>query len=177
MSLIIRIHSDGGTESSAVYSECDRYRYALSRVWDADGRRLVFVMLNPSKATELANDPTVERCERRARRLGYGAMRVCNIFAWRETEPTLLKKARSPNGTDNDAQLREAAGWGDDILCAWGVHGAHLGRGDKVAQLLAEFDAPLLCLGQTKDGHPRHPLYVSYAQALLPWVPRQAAAV
>lgn len=137
----------------------------------------MFVMLNPSKATELANDPTVERCVRRARRLGYGAMRVCNIFAWRETEPALLKRAREPNGAENDAQLHEAAAWADDILCAWGVHGSHLGRGDEVQQLLSGYEAPLLCLGQTKEGHPRHPLYVSYAQGTMPWVRRQAAAV
>ncbi|MBT8413142.1 MAG: DUF1643 domain-containing protein, partial [Boseongicola sp.] len=72
--MIVRQHSRDGTDSSAVYSPCEKYRYALTREWDARGRRLVFVMLNPSKATELANDPTVERCERRARQLGYGAM-------------------------------------------------------------------------------------------------------
>ena len=177
MTLVVRAHSSHGTESSAVYSPCQQYRYALTRTWDQNARRVVFVMLNPSKATELVNDPTVERCERRARKLGYGAMRVCNIFAWRETHPDLLKKARDPNGADNDAQLREAADWGDDILCAWGVHGAHLGRGGEVAQLLSTYDATLLCLGCTKDGHPRHPLYVSYAQAPAPWAYDQAAAV
>ncbi len=30
----------------------------------------------------------------------------------------------------------------------------------------------LWCLGTTKDGHPRHPLYVRGDQALLPWAPR-----
>ncbi|TQG73397.1 DUF1643 domain-containing protein, partial [Pseudomonas aeruginosa] len=30
----------------------------------------------------------------------------------------------------------------------------------------------LWCLGTTKDGHPRHPLYVRGNQVLLPWVPR-----
>nr|WP_093974787.1 DUF1643 domain-containing protein [Boseongicola aestuarii] len=169
--MIVRRHSHAGTRSSAVYSPCEKYRYALTREWDAGGRRLVFVMLNPSKATELANDPTVERCERRARRLGYGAMRVCNIFAWRETHPDLLKKARDPNGPDNDTQLQEAAIWADDVLCAWGVHGAYLARGAVVAGTMASHDATLLCLGQTKDGHPRHPLYVSYAQEPIPWSP------
>lgn len=134
-------------------------------------------MLNPSKATEQANDPTVERCERRARRLGYGAMRVCNIFAWRETEPALLKKATFPNGADNDAVLGAAAVWSDDILCAWGVHGAFLDRGAEVANLLEASGTPLFSLGETKDGHPRHPLYVSYAQDLVSWPRLQAATV
>jgi len=177
VSLITRGHSVDGVQSSAVYSNCERYRYSLTREWDANGQHVLYVMLNPSKATELANDPTVERCERRARQLGYGAMRVCNIFAWRETEPALLKKAHDPNGEANDAQLQEAAGWADVVLCAWGVHGAYLNRGWEVAGHLSAHDAPLLCLGQTKYGHPRHPLYVSYSQAPLRWKPRQAAAV
>jgi hypothetical protein len=171
VSLVTRTHAIDGTESSAVYSDCERYRFALTRTWGTSGGRLLFVMLNPSKATELANDPTVERCERRARKLGYAAMRVCNIFAWRETEPALLKKARNPIGNANNAQLHEAAGWADNILCAWGVHGAYLGRVNEVAQMLSEHEAPLLCLGQTKDRHPRHPLYVSYLQAPVPWAP------
>lgn len=160
-----------------MYSACDRYRYALTRTWDETGKRLLFVMLNPSKATEIANDPTVERCERRARQLGYGAMQVCNIFAWRDTDPAHLKAAPFPNGEANDTTLEEAARWADDILCAWGVHGAHLGRSAEVAALLSKARKPLFCLGETKAGYPRHPLYVRYAQPLEPWSARQAAAV
>ncbi len=126
-------------------------------------------MLNPSKATEFANDPTVERCERRAHRLGYGAMRVCNIFAWRETHPDRLKKARHPIGPLNDAALTEAAEWADHVLCAWGVHGNHRGQGQRVAALLAGSSTPLFALGQTSAGHPRHPLYVAYDIPLQSW--------
>ena len=70
------------------------YRYALTRVWDPLGPRLSFVMLNPSTATEVQNDPTVERCERRARALGFGGFRVTNIFAWRDTDPRKMRAAR-----------------------------------------------------------------------------------
>ncbi|WP_443069362.1 DUF1643 domain-containing protein, partial [Sulfitobacter sp. HI0129] len=59
-------------------------------------RRVMFVMLNPSKADEIANDPTVERCERRARALGFGAFRVTNIFAWRDTDPRAMRAAAAP---------------------------------------------------------------------------------
>ncbi len=177
MSLVTRTFQGEGGESSAVYSPCDNYRYALTRTWDPAGRRVVYVMLNPSKATEIANDPTVERCERRARKLGYGAMRVCNVFAWRETDPKRLKAAEAPIGDDNDSQLAEAAHWADDVLCAWGVHGAHLGRADVVAEALAQAGKSLLCLGETKDAHPRHPLYVRYSQRPQPWPKDHAAAV
>lgn len=127
-------------------------------------------MLNPSKATELANDATVERCERRAHRLGYGAMRVCNIFAWRETHPDRLKQATHPIGPLNDAALIEASNWADDIICGWGAHGNHRGQGQRIASLLADSGAKLFALGQTKSGHPRHPLYIGYETPPLPWV-------
>ena len=170
MKTIKKLHSQNGTASEAVYSPCERYRYSLTRVWNPAAKRLLFVMLNPSKATEVANDPTVERCERRARRLGYGAMRVCNIFAWRETHPDRLRKTKRPVGPLNDAALTEAGEWADHVLCAWGAHGNHRGQGQRVAKLLTGCSVPLFALGETKAGHPRHPLYISYDTPLRRWV-------
>ena len=137
MNLIVRKHETEVSASEAVYSPCETYRYALTRIWDQTAPRLLFIMLNPSKATELANDPTVERCERRARHLGYGAFRVCNLFALRETSPARLKRAKAPNGPDNDPQLLAALDWADDVLCAWGVHGTHLARNTVVGPMIA----------------------------------------
>ena len=171
--LIRRRAEAPGRHSEAVYSACLRYRYALTRTWDAAGPRLAFVMLNPSKATELANDPTVERCERRARALGYGAMRVVNLFAWRETDPARMKCADDPEGPANGRALDDAAAWADAVLCAWGVHGAHRDAGPRARDRLARLGVPLLSLGETRDGHPRHPLYVGYAVAPRDWTPRR----
>lgn len=159
---------DGWRE--AVYSDCERYRYTLRIAWQDGGRRLLYVMLNPSKATELANDPTIERCERRARMLGYGEMEIANLFALRETSPHQLKKARSPEGSENTHFLITAAARADDILLAWGVHGAHLGQADHVLPVLLNAGKPVLHLGQTKDGHPRHPLYIGYGIKPIAWL-------
>lgn len=172
--LVTRRATKGDAPSEATYSPCLRYRYALTRVWEAAGTRVAFVMLNPSTATEAQNDPTVERCERRARALGHGAFRVCNIFAWRDTDPKAMRAADEPVGPENDAAILAAAAWAGRVVCAWGSHGAHLGRGPAVAALLARAEVPLFHLGLTRDGHPRHPLYVSYSQAPEPWTDLQA---
>lgn len=163
---ITREHLDPQRQSLAVYSDCLRYRYALTRVW-AEGPRISFVMLNPSTATEVQNDPTVERCERRARAMGFGAFRVVNIFGFRATDPRDMRAAPDPIGPENDAAIIAAADWAHMILCAWGTHGAHLGRGAAVAQMLAGYD--LHHLGLTQAGDPKHPLYISYAQRPEPW--------
>lgn len=167
--MIIRSHTKGDAPSTAVYSPCEAYRYALTRVWNPQGRRVTFVMLNPSTATEVQNDPTVERCERRARALGYGAFRVCNIFAFRATDPKVMRAQADPVGPANDAAILEGADWAEAVVCAWGTHGAHLDRGRAVEILLRAAGRPLFHLGLSQAGHPRHPLYIGYDRQPEPW--------
>jgi len=127
-------------------------------------------MLNPSTATERRNDPTVERCERRARVLGFGAFRVTNIFAWRDTDPRAMRAAEDPVGPENDAAIRNACLWADQTVCAWGHHGAHMNRGPIVEEMLRATQTPLFHLGLSKTGHPKHPLYIAYAEYPRPWI-------
>ncbi|ETX15152.1 hypothetical protein OCH239_17875 [Roseivivax halodurans JCM 10272] len=156
--MISRRHIHEGTVSEAFYSECERYRYGLSRVWDESVPPVLFVMLNPSTATELANDPTIHRCETRAQRMGAGGVSIANLFAFRATKPSDLKRAEDPEGPENAALLadwHDRAAW---TIAAWGVHGGFREAGQRAARSMAD----LWHLGTTKDGHPRHPLYVSY---------------
>lgn len=168
-SVVTRDHQKGDAASSAVYSPCGSYRYLLTRVWDHSRPKALFVMLNPSTATELQNDPTVERCERRARALDYGAFRVTNIFAFRATDPQVMRAVADPVGRLNDAAIAESAGWADLILCGWGTHGAHLGRGAAVQTLLRAAGKPLYHLGLSLGGHPKHPLYIGYERKPEVW--------
>ncbi len=172
--MIERQHLKGDAESDAQYSPCERYRYVLTRVWDESGPRALFVMLNPSTATEVRNDPTVERCERRARALGFGAFRVCNIFALRSTDPRGLRRHAEPVGPENDAAIVGSCHWanqraGGRVVCAWGNHGAYKNRGPEVEALMRSARIALFHLGMTRTGHPRHPLYVAYSRGLEAW--------
>ena len=168
--MITRRHLKGDAESVAVYSPCEAYRYTLTREWQAGGRKALFVMLNPSTATEVQNDPTVERCERRARTLGFGAFRVTNIFAYRATDPKVMRAQADPVGPGNDQAIADGAAWADQIICGWGSHGAHLERGAAVADLLRATRLPLYHLGLTLAGAPKHPLYIGYATQPELWV-------
>ena len=167
--MITRTHIKDGAPSTATYSDCERYRYALTRTWDEQAKRVLFVMLNPSKATEVQNDPTVERCERRAQALGFGAFQVTNIFAWRDTDPFKMRKATDPIGPENDAAILAGVAWADQVIAAWGTHGAHLDRGPQMAAILHATGKPISTLGLSKHGHPKHPLYISYSQQPTIW--------
>ena len=167
--MITRSNTKDKTYSIAVYSDCESYRYSLCRIWEPKKKKLTFVLLNPSTATELQNDPTVERCERRARTLGFGAFLVCNIFAWRDTSPEKMKKASDPIGNHNDKAILSGCVWGDKIICAWGTHGSHLNRGEKVLEIIRTISKNPYHLGLTKAGFPKHPLYISYEQDPIKW--------
>ena len=155
-------------KSDAIFSDCGQYRYRLWRRW-SEGATVAFLMLNPSTADATRNDPTVERCHRRAVDMGFGALEVINIFAHRATDPKDLKKALAPNGPLNDKTLIDTTKSAEMTICAWGSHGTHLDRDKQVRSLLKGADIHTHILALTKYDQPRHPLYISYAQKPVPW--------
>ena len=160
----------GGWTGEAVFSKCGRFRYSLLRRWnDAGNAKLInFIMLNPSTADAMKNDPTVERCCKRAQALGYDRLIVTNVFALRSTDPAALYAAVDAVGPRNDAYIRDVAEKADVVVCAWGNHGVHLGRGDAVNKLLILKEKKVYRLGTlTQENQPRHPLYVSYHERLV----------
>ncbi len=165
--LITRRHRTGDVDSVAVFSACGTWRYELTRQWAQAGPRVAWVMLNPSTADERRNDPTIERCQRRSVAMGYGAMRIVNLFAFRATRPADLWRAPEPCGPDNAAALADAADWADAIICGWGAHG--VGRSGPAEGLLRASGKALYHLGLTQGGAPRHPLYVAYAREPVRW--------
>ena len=157
---------------SAVISECGRWRYLLRRdlglgAGNCDGEGegeedgvVNFVMLNPSTADAVHDDPTIRRCIGFARRWGYRELLVTNLFALRTPDPLVLRRAADPVGPENDRYLQEAAGAAGLVVVAWGMHGALHGRD---AAVLAQLDTLVVRLGHlgvTGAGLPRHPLFV-----------------
>jgi hypothetical protein len=152
-----------GTQCSAIFSECMGYRYRLMRIWDASKKPLVFCMLNPSTADHFRNDPTVERCERRARSMPeVGGLEVINIFALRSTDPMELYHHAEPIGKHNNDMIIEVARGAHMLVCGWGFHGNLYQRGPEVLKLLREHHVAAYALKRTKDGNPAHPLYLPY---------------
>lgn len=170
------------TPSGAVISDDELYRYVLWRTWDPALPRAVYCMLNPSTADGNEDDNTIRRCTRFARELGFGGYDVVNLYAYRATEPLELVKASEPQGTNADRIIGPENGiwWADVIsgadvlICAWGAwwNGTPAKRRPKrnsPVPLAHGFDVLVKCLGTTKEGAPRHPLYLPAAAKLEPF--------
>jgi hypothetical protein len=141
------------------------YRYTLWRQWGQGTSYAMFIGLNPSTADENVNDPTIRKCIGFARRWGFDALCMTNLFAFRATEPRKMKGHSKPIGDENDRWLVAAAREASVIVAAWGVNGQFMGRDEEVLKLLDDVQ----CLRTTKDGHPEHPLYVPYDTPLKPY--------
>lgn len=142
---------------TATFSTCRKFRYSLTRVWNSDRPKVLFVGLNPSTADENVDDPTVRRCIGFARKWKYGGLILVNLFAYRSTDPSGLFEADDPIGPQNDRSILERSKSVDRIVVAWGTKGYFQNRAEQVLQLLPNAS----CLGVTKDGHPKHPLYLA----------------
>jgi hypothetical protein len=147
-------------DSGAVFTACRRWRYLLWRRWDPALPVANFLMLNPSTADELKLDPSCTRARLYAERWGYGALIVTNIFGWRATDPAQMKAVRDPVGRGNNRAILRAALESQLVVCAWGNHGAHLGRSQHVLALLRDAAVPLHALRVNGAGEPAHPLYL-----------------
>jgi len=155
-------------ERDAVISECSKYRYLLRRVWDHERPRALFVMLNPSTADAEIDDPTIRSCVRLTNAWMFGSFEVVNLFAWRATNPKELLEAGSPIGPRNDDIIDGAKYRCDLTVCAWGAHaaahrhynGSMSSRAKEVQSRLRTNVPVIYCLGTTKAGDPKHPLYI-----------------
>ena len=149
-------------EREAVLSDCGRYRYLLRRVWDCGRPRALFVMLNPSTADAEVDDATIRSCVRLSKGLDYGSFEVINLFSWRATDPKDLEAAPgiARIGPEQGRISSAAVERCDMPICAWGAHHLASGRGRQMAEFIRSRRPAVFCFGKTKDGSPRHPLYV-----------------
>lgn len=147
--------SDLFGDSGATFSPCRTYRYAWWRRW-APGPVALIVGLNPSYGDESVDDRTNGRCIRFAAAWGYSAVVMANLFAVCATKRKDMLAHPSPIGPENDEWLARLAADADIVVAAWGESGGHLGRDQEVIAMLPQLHA----LALTKDGQPRHPLYL-----------------
>lgn len=167
---------------TAVFDEHRIHRYTLARdlalypIFDVASRRCLFIMLNPSTADETTDDPTIRRCMGFAQSWGYDRIGVANLFSYRSTKPENLKLVENPEGDpENATTVVQLAKGAHLVVCAWGARGELYGRADFMTRILVEEGIALHHLGLTKDGQPRHPLYLKGETKPTRWTPGESA--
>lgn len=153
-------------ERDAVFSECGRYRYLLRRTWDHGKPRALFVMLNPSTANAKDDDPTIRSCVRLMRALGYGSIEVVNLFGLITPDPSELFKSDAPIGPNNERAVHAAIVRCDVVIFAWGAFPAAERKSQFFREWVKAYRPAVYCLGKTKSGAPKHPLYIKSGTSL-----------
>lgn len=164
---------------SAVISDCGLYRYRLDRDLGQPGLVAAILGVNPSKADAEIDDHTIRKDMGFGRRLGWSRIIKGNLFAYRATDVKTLRLAADPIGPLNDDHLARIMIEAKIHIAAWGPL-AKLSkplreRWRSVVEIARRLDCPLYCWGTALDGHPRHPLMLSYETPLVEWrIPGEA---
>lgn len=158
---------------TAKFSDDRKHRYLLTREFQTGVGTTLFIGLNPSTATEELDDPTIRRCIGFSLKWGHQRLLMANVFALRSTDPKVLYNHPDPVGPENDLHILEAAKKADIVVLAWGHHAGLRGRDNEVLALLKGIK--VYCLGQTKDGYPKHPLYLAAITPLVLYSKRASA--
>jgi hypothetical protein len=150
----------------------DCYRYRLERVWDSSLKSIMFLMMNPSTATEQWDDPTLAKVRKFATQWGYGRLLVGNSMAYRCTNQARLLEVEDPTGPENLAHLMAMAAESDKVVVAFGRPKikALQSHGPKIAQTMMDRGIRLSSLKTSADGNPWHPLYIKGSAELKPWL-------
>ena len=163
-----------GVTAEAVYGgPANCYRYTLKLAWDPARAAMMALMMNPSSASHVASDRTVNRAIGFARRWGYGTLWVANTAAYRATDQAMLDRVADPLGPGNDAALKAMARQSTFILAAYGNPKAQSlrGVGLRAARMLAAEGHRLHVLKLSADGSPWHPLYLKSDIVPVEWGP------
>lgn len=173
----VALFAEPAPTSGAILSPCGLYRYRLWRTVSLAVRRVLFACLNPSTADALIDDASVRQMIGFARLWGFGRLDVVNVFGFRATNPKDLMRVLDPLGPDNDSHILAAAAEADVIVAAWGgsIPAKLASRRLSMRRLLA--GKTVWCLSTTKDGDPRHVLYLPRTTPLeVLWQPAEVEA-
>ena len=152
--------------NTAIFSEDRKYRYALRRSWEEQQPFCLFIGLNPSTADETNDDPTIRRCIGFAKDWGYGGLYMANLFAFRATKPKDMKLEYDSIGIENNEWLLRLSERVVRTIAVWGIGGGYKNRDKEVVKLIPN----MFCLGTTKHGFPKHPLYLNKNTKLLLYI-------
>lgn len=147
-------------QNVCIFSSDRKYRYILRHSWEPlfEPKLCTWIGLNPSIASETRLDKTLTRIRSFCSTWGFNGFIMTNLFALVSTDPKHLYKHPDPVGPENDRYILQAVQETRAVFVAWGTHGGYKNRSETVFEMVSQFNP--LCLRQTDQGFPNHPLYI-----------------
>lgn len=169
------------SSASARFSDDMKHRFSLIKTFPGSGRRILWIMANPSVASATEDDPTVRKCQQFSLRWDYSIVTIVNLYSFIATDPGKLKAQlvqptpsflmlQSQNLLEIDSQIRMHAN-DARIVCAWGsLLGQYKDEPvDSVIKFAAFYEAILMALKVNTGNIPGHPLYIGYKEKPFVW--------
>ena len=160
---------------TAVISPCGLYRYRLERDVAMEGPVYAFFGINPSTADASVDDATVRKWTGFVKRWGGSRFIVGNVWPLRSTDVKALATAPRWLGImrDNERHILDIAKEANILVPCWGdrkkVPRAMHNEIDAMLSLLRATGKPLMHMGLTASGDPKHPLMLGYDTPLTEW--------
>lgn len=150
---------------SAKFNLDHTHRLFLTRLWEPDNSKILFIGLNPSTADEKEDDNTVTRLINFSKSWGFGGFYLTNLYTYISSDPdVMIDYYHGLKNTEFKALHRTNMKIIDEkaLICSMIVFcwGATVGHDDIAASQISRRHKQARCFGHTKDGHPKHPLYL-----------------
>ena len=143
----------------AKFSKDKKHRYELSRHWDLSKSDILFIMLNPSIASENIDDPTIKRLINFTKKFNYGGFFVANLFTYITPYSKTLDTSSGLTKL-NLKTIKNFVNKAEEVVYAWG-------NSIKEPEELKNLVENPKCFGKNLNGTPKHPLYLSSNSKLI----------
>jgi len=118
------------------YSQDRKYRYGYRKEWNKNKRNATFILMNPSKGTELKLDNTIVNINNYCVDNDFGSLTILNLFPLMATSPKELSGRLKEKSSENNQYIKTTLDKTKDIFIAWGYEKKYLRKKKEIEQIL-----------------------------------------
>lgn len=142
---------------SAEFSDNKTLRFLLKKTWNSKKPTALFILLNPSKADVVRVDNTFCNIINQSVDLGYGEVKLVNLYPFMTTEPKELKGNLDLGKDENLEIVNREINSVKDVFIAWGTeHNRYKNRKSEFESMLNNSNVNVYCWFDKNSSFPKH---------------------